>query len=290
MRRLSAIPFLLTSPANVLTGVFIVIPAIYVLVLSFSASSYGTAPTFVGLANYATLLSDPYFWRASWNTFIVVNAVVYIELALALGLTVLLMSTRHFRRTIITLLLLPYAVSEVVGVLLVKFMFDPGVGMASRALTSLGLPEIAWTTQPNQALALVILLSVWHHVPFTFLIVYTARLSLPGELYEAARVDGANAWRRFTNVTFPLLLPAVLIALLFRYIFAFRIFVEVWLLTRGGPARQTEVLAVYLYKSAFSYDDFGLAAATAWAMVILSLLIATPYLRLMYKRMFVDAR
>lgn len=290
MRSLGRLQYLFTAPANLLTGLFIVIPAVYVFVLSLSASSYGAAPRFVGLANYAALLADPYFWRAFWNTFVVVNLVVYIELALAFGLTALLMATPHLKRPVITLLLLPYAVSEVVGVLVVKFMFDPGVGIAAQALAGLGLPPIAWTINPYQALGLVTLLSIWHHMPFTFLIVYTARLGLPAELFEAARVDGANAFRRFTNVTFPLLLPAVLIALLFRYIFAFRLFVEVWLLTRGGPARQTEVLAVYLYKSAFSYYDFGLAAATAWAMVILSLLIASPYLHLMYRRMFVDAR
>ena len=120
----------------------------------------------------------------------------------------------------------------------------------------------------------------------TFLILYTARLALPKDLYEAAGLDGASAWQQFRFLTWRLLLPAMLVAVLFRYIFAFRIFSEVWLLTQGGPARSTEVLAVYLYKQAFSYQDFGLASATGWMMVLLSLAIALYYLRLAYKRMF----
>jgi multiple sugar transport system permease protein len=286
MKRLGKVQYFLTAPVNLLLLTFIVLPAIYVLVLSFSKSTYGSSPELIGFSNYIKLLSDRYFQRAAWNTFIVVNAVVYIELALALILTALVMGTQRYRRLLITLLLMPYAVSEVVGILMMKFMFDPDVGVASQFLTSLGLPQIAWTTNPVQALALVVLLSVWMHVPFTFLIVYTARLAVPKDLYEAARVDGASSFSQFWHVTFPLLIPAILVALLFRYIFAFRMFGEVWLLTSGGPARQTEVLAVYLYKMAFSYYDFGVASATAWAMVLLSRLVASPYYRIAYSRMF----
>ena len=141
------------------------------------------------------------------------------------------------------------------------------------------------------ALAMVILLSIWHHLPFTFIILYTALLGIPKDLYEAARVDGAGAWTRFWYITLPLLVPAILVALVFRYIFAFRIFSEVWLLTQGGPARTTEVLAVYLYQEAFRYNSFGKSAATGWLMVIASVLLALWYLRQIYKQMFrpVDA-
>lgn len=290
LRRLGAAPYLMTAPTHTLMGLFILLPAVYVFALSFMQSSYGMGASFVGLENYAKLLHDRYFWGSAWNTFIVVNAIVYIELLLALGLTLVLPPPGPLCRVIISIIILPYAVSEVVGVLMIKYMFDPGAGVVAYWLQALGLPELEWTTRPGHALVLVILLSVWLHTPFTFLIVYTARLGLPAELYEAARTDGANAWQRFRHVTLPLLMPAILVAVVFRYIFAFRIFPEVWLLTQGGPARQTEVLAVYLYKSAFRYYDFGMASATAWAMVVLSFLIAAAYLRSMYRRMFAHAR
>ncbi len=286
MRRLGLVQYLMTVPANGLVVVVLLIPAIYVFVLSFTHSTYGTSPTFAGFENYINLIHDRWFWRATLNTFIVVNAIVYIELFLAMGLTLIVPPPGPLCRIIISIILLPYAVSQVVGVLVVKYMFDPGAGVVAHWLAALRLPELAWTIQPNDAFVLVVLLSVWLHMPFTFLILYTSYLALPPEQYEAARVDGANAWQRFRHVTLPLLMPAILVAMMFRYIFAFRIFPEVWLLTGGGPARQTEVLAVYLYKTAFRYDDFGLASATAWAMVLLSLLIGIGYLRSMYRRMF----
>ena len=128
---------------------------------------------------------------------------------------------------------------------------------------------------------LIGLLTIWLHLPFTFVIVYAARLAIPGELYEAARIDGATRWQAFRRVTLPLLGPAMLIALLFRYIFAFRLFSEAWLLTKGGPARSTEVVAIYLYQEAFSFNAFGPAAATAWIMVLASLLLAGAYVLLL---------
>ena len=107
----------------------------------------------------------------------------------------------------------------------------------TRLLTAVGLSPLEWAVTPSHGLALVALLSIWLHLPFTFIILYAARLAIPKELYEAARIDGASAWQSFRRVTLPLLVPAMLIAMLFRYIFAFRLFSEVWLLTQGGPAR-----------------------------------------------------
>src|SRR4030095_12218514 len=155
-----------------------------------------------------------------------------------------------------------------------RTLFDPDTGLMTRLLESIGAPPLEWAVRPGHGLTLVALLSIWLHLPFTFVILYAARLAIPIELFEAARVDGANAWQTFRRVTLPLLMPAILVAMLFRYIFAYRLFSEVWLLTQGGPARSTEVLAVYLYLEAFRYNDFGAAAATGWIMVLTSLMLA----------------
>lgn len=281
--------FAMVAPAQTLLLVFIFVPSLYVAWLSLHASSFGTEARWVGFANYATLLADPQFWRAFLNTFVLVNVVVYLELALGLAMALLFAGGMPFPKVTLAIVLAPYAISEVVAVIMWKYMFEPQVGPLQWALRALGLPEIDWAVNPVHALGLVTLLAVWHHLPFTFLLLYAAMLGVPKDLYEAARVDGAGAWTMFRRITLPLIMPAVLVALLFRYIFAFRIFSEPWLLTQGGPARSTEVLAVYLYKAAFRYHDFGLAAATGWAMVLLSLLISLPYLRVMYRRMFLDA-
>jgi multiple sugar transport system permease protein len=275
----------MVAPVQLLLVLVIGLPSVYVLWLSLHETQFGQAPVFVGLANYATVLTDPYFWRAFVNTFVVVNVVVYVELAAALGMATLFASGVPMRRLMISIILAPYAVSEVIAVVIWKYMLEPDVGMVSGLLALFGLPELAWTTDRWSALTLVALLSIWLHLPFSFLILYSALLGVPKELFESAAIDGANAWSRFVRITVPILMPAILVALMFRYVFAFRLFAEVWLLTGGGPARQTEVLATYLYRHAFRYQEFGVASAIGWLMVIGTLLIAAVYLREMYKRM-----
>ena len=281
--------WVLLLPAQTLLVGMLFMPALYVFWLSLTRSTYGTSPVWVGSGNYATVLADPYFWTATLNTAIVVNAVVWIEFALALAVAVLFAGWIPWRRLMIAAVLAPYAISEVVSVVVWKYMMEPYAGPLTLGLRALGLPALDWSVEPSHGLAMVILLSVWHHLPFTFILLYTALLGIPRELYEAARVDGAGAWRRFLDVTWPLLVPAMLVALVFRYIFAFRIFSEVWLLTGGGPARSTEVLAVYLYRQAFRYADFGAAAATGWLMLLASLLMGSWYIYQMYRRMFEHA-
>lgn len=276
---------IMVAPVQLMLILVIGLPSLWVLWLSLHTTSFGQAPVFVGFANYATVLADPYFWHALVNTFVVVNVVVYVELIAALAMATLFASGVPFRRTMISIILAPYAVSEVVAVVIWKYMLEPDVGLISGLIALVGLPELAWTTDRWSALTLVSLLSIWLHLPFSFLILYSALLGVPKELYESASIDGANAWHRFVRITVPILMPAILVALMFRYVFAFRLFAEVWLLTGGGPARQTEVLATYLYRHAFRYQEFGVASAIGWLMVVGTLLIAVVYLREMYKRM-----
>lgn len=276
----------LIAPAQLMLGLIIFVPAIYVVWLSFQQSTFGQNAVFVGWANYAKVIGDPYFWRALVNTIIIVVVVVHVELVIGLGVALLFASGVPFRPIMLAIALAPYAVSEVSAVVMWRFLFDPDVGAASQLLRAFGLPIIEWSVNPSHGLALVALLSIWLHLPFTFVILYSARLAIPGELYEAATVDGATLYQQFRRITLPLLMPAILIAMLFRYIFAFRLFSEVWLLTQGGPARTTEVLAVYLYLEAFRYNAFGVAAATGWLLVLASLVLAVWYLRRLYKEMF----
>jgi multiple sugar transport system permease protein len=254
--------------------------------MSLHRASFAEAPVFVGLANFQALFEDAVFWRAAWNTFIVVNAVVYGELLLGLGLALLAAGWMPMRGLFIALLIAPYAINEVSAVAMWRFVLEPDIGMVSWALVQAGIGQLDWSADPGDALALAALLSIWIHTPFTFLILYAALQSVPKELEEAATVDGAGAWRVFLHVRLPIILPALLVALMFRTITAMRVFSEIWLLTEGGPARLTEVLAVYLYRAAFRYHEFGLASATGLAMVLLSLAVAAPYLVTAWRRMF----
>ena len=285
MRRLGPAQLAMLAPAHALLLAALALPALYVLWLSVTDSSYGSGGGFVGWANYAAIWDDPYFWRALRNTLIVIHIVIYAELVLATVMAVVFAGVRR-RRLLISVILMPYAISEVVAVVIWKFLMDPDIGAVARPLALLGLPELHWASDPAAGLALVSVVSIWLHLPFSFLLIFAAVLGVPKELHEAASVDGAGAWARFRHVVLPAILPTVLVALVFRYIVAFRLFSEVWLLTGGGPARTTEVLAIYLYKQAFSYANFGQGAAAGWVMVVASLLFAAGYLKLLHRRSF----
>jgi ABC-type sugar transport system permease subunit len=279
----------LLAPAHGLVLAAIAIPAIYVVWLSFTRSSFGEAPVLIGLSNYLDVLGDPYFRRALWNTIILVVVVVHVELVAGLGMALLFASGLWARALLLAAVLAPYAVSQVAAVVMWRFLFDPDIGPLTMALQVIGLPGLDWSVSPDAGLAIVAMLSIWLNLPFTFVILYAARLSVPGELYEAARVDGTTRLQSFWHITFPLLRPAMLVAMLFRYIFAFRLFAEVWLMTQGGPARSTEVVSVYLYLEAFRYNAFGAAAATGWIMVVVCLLLASVYLWRLRRGMVADA-
>ncbi len=277
---------LLLAPTWLLVLALLVLPACYVFWLSLHQSSFGQSATFVGLDNYVAVLSDRYFWRALVNTLIVVAIVVHVEMLVGLALALLFADGVPWKPVLLAIMLAPYAVSEVSAVVIWRYLVDPEIGSLTRLLGAFGLGPIEWGVNPWHGLTVIALISIWLHLPFTFVILYAARLALPGDVYEAARVDGATRWQQLRRITLPLLKPAIAVAMLFRYIFAFRLFSEVWLMTQGGPARSTEVVALYLYVEAFRYNRFGVATATGWIMVLVSALVALVYLRRVYREMF----
>lgn len=276
--------YILAAPVHLLLAVALTVPGLYIFWLSLNESTYGTGQVFVGLDNYVRIFSDPAFWRASTNTFIVVNAIVYVEIFLATLIAALFASGVPLRPVMIALVLVPYSVSEVITVLVWKSLMNPSYGVIGRTLADMGL-AMNWSASPVAGLTLVSIISIWQHLPFSVILIYAGMTAIPKSLYEAAEVDGAGRLQSFWRVTLPLLLPTLLIALIFRFVFAFRLFSEVWLLTGGGPARMTEVLGVYLYRDAYREGAFGTAAATGWIMVVGTLLIASLYLWLMQRSM-----
>jgi multiple sugar transport system permease protein len=289
MKRSAWFDWAMLAPAQSLLIGVIALPALYVFWLSLTQSSYGQAPVWVGWDNYRTVLADPYFWRAFVNTFVVVNVVVYFDLTIALSIALLFASGVPARRLMITIVLAPYAISEVVAVTIWRYLMDPEIGPLTHLLTALGLPPLDWSVSGAAGLVLVGLINLWMHLPFTFVLLYTGLLAIPANLYEAARIDGATAWNEFWRITLPLLTPVILVTVLFRTIFGLRLFSEVWLLTHGGPVRSSEVLALYLYVTGFRYGDFGGAAATGWLMLLASLAISLIYMHRMYRTMFAYA-
>src|SRR6185369_14563716 len=184
--------------------------------LSFTESSYGKQAVFIGLENYIAIWNDRYFWRALVNTLIVINIIVYGELILAFIIGSALVKGVPFKRLILAIVLMPYAISEVVAVVIWKFLLDPDIGALAKAMASAGLPDINWATNPTHGLALVSLISIWLNLPFTLILIYAAMLAVPNDLYESATIDGASRWQSFRYVTLPSVMPAVFVALIFR--------------------------------------------------------------------------
>jgi multiple sugar transport system permease protein len=279
------IHYAMVAPALLLLLGAIGLPSVAVFFLSLTQGGLGQATVWVGLRNYFSVLADPQFRVALLNSFVLVNAVVYLELAVGMAIACLFAAGVPARALLIALILMPYAVSEVVAVTTWKYAMDPTIGPFAHWLDLLGLPPLDWAESPSSGLVLIGLISIWLHLPFTFILLYSARLALPESLYEAASLDGAGPLTKFRAITLPLMMPTILVVILFRLVFALRMFSEVWLLTEGGPARLTETLAVYLYKQAFRYDDVGSASATGWLLVVGSILLAWYYLRRMQIQM-----
>lgn len=279
MRANGLLPYLLTAPVMLMLGGVLLVPSLYVVWMSLHSSTFGVESQWVGIDNYVRILSDPVFWRATLNTLIVVNIIVYVEVILALCVSLALARNVIGRGFFISIILLPYAVSEVTAIVMWRYMFEPDVGIINYLLEVIGIGQLNWVVDRWHALFLVSLLTIWLSFPFTFLIIYAAVRNQPWDTVEAAFVDGANRFQAFRHVTLPVIMPVVLVAIIFRYIFSLRLFSEVWLLTQGGPARLTEVLATYLYRHGFRYQEFGVAAATALIMLVISIAIAAIYVR-----------
>ena len=277
--RLMARAFAWMTPALVLVCTVLVLPAAYVAWLSLTASTYGQAPEYVGLANYAKVLGDPYFWRAMRNTLVIVVVVVHVELLLGLGMALLFNSGVPMRRLMLAAVLAPYAVSEVSAAVVWRFLFDMDAGPANWLLQGLGLPALEWSVVPSHGLALVILLSIWLHLPFTFLILYAARLAIPGDLYESARIDGATPWQAFRHVLLPMAVPILMVVFVLAFIGVIIEYPVASILLREEPNLTLAVGSkFFLYDQRYLWGDFAAAAVLSGLPITLVFLAAQRWI------------
>ncbi|WP_164012053.1 carbohydrate ABC transporter permease [Pyxidicoccus trucidator] len=233
---------------------------------------------FTGLDNYAFLLSDARFWAALGNTAYFTLVAVTVEVLLAVPLALLLNRAFPGRGLLRASVLVPWAIPTVVSARLWAWMFNPEYGVINRLLPG---SDINWLGAPGYALHAAILVDVWKTTPFVALLVLAGLQGIPEDLYKAARVDGASAWRAFRSITLPLLKPALLLALLFRSLDAFRVFDAIYVLTEGGPANTTETLSIYAYKTLMRSGDFGYGSALSVATFLCVVVLAAVWMRLL---------
>jgi ABC-type sugar transport system permease subunit len=241
---------------------------------------------FVGLGNYIEILHNKYFWASVGRTFYFMIASILIESILGIAIAQLLNVEFKGRALVRTLILIPWALPITIDAIMWKWIFNPNYGAFNSLLYQLGLISEyrTWLSTPASAMHVVIVADVWKVTPVVILLTLAALQTIPAELYEAAMIDGASRWRSFWSVTFPLLIPTLVIVLVVRTMDAFKVFDIIYIMTSGGPADGTKVIAYYTYIEAFSYLRLGTGAALAYLMTIFIGLMAFAYIMVMKNR------
>jgi multiple sugar transport system permease protein len=257
------------APPLLFFAAFAIFPLLFTIYVSLNNWQISGNLGFVGLDNYAAILRDPTFTASLRNTLVFTLFMVSIEYVLGLGVALLVGGIRRGQRPIRLAVLMPMMLTPIVVGFIWKTILDPSFGPMDNILTKVGLPAIPWLSDPVAAFAGIVLVDVWEWTPFIFLILYAGLQSLPVEPFESARVDGASNWRIFWDLTFPMILPASIAAVLLRSIEAFKLFDIVYLITGGGPGVATSTLTLSAYFTGLRTGNLGAAAA----MTVLLLLI-----------------
>jgi ABC-type sugar transport system permease subunit len=262
--------FLFVLPIVVLVLALVAYPFCYAIYLSMTRKFVGMAPVFVGFENYIRLASDGFFQRAVWNSVIFTFGSVIFKLVLGMAMALVLTSKIRFRNLFTGLLLIPWVAPTVVSALNFLWIYDGSLGVLNYVLVKvLGiLPQgVGWLSEAGTAMAAVIFVNIWRGFPFFGISFLAGMKAIPGELYEAASVDGANAFQRFVHVTLPGLRNIAIIVVLLSTIWTFNDFAIVYILTKGGPGGATMVLPVFTYEMAFGAQRLGDAIAVALYML-----------------------
>ena len=265
---------LFLAPALVLITVFFFIPVIAGLALSltdFDLYTIGDPRNlrFVGAENYADLFRSDLFWTAFANTmyFALVGGPLTVAVSLAAALLVNAKLTR-FKSFFRTVYFVPVVTTLVAVAIVFKYIYHPRFGMLNRFLDHLGLPQPDWLGDPKLAMFAIILLAVWRGFGYTMLIFIAGLQQIPEELYEAARLDGAGAWRQFRHITLPMLAPTFLFVGIVVAIGQLQIFAEPYVMTRGGPLNKTVTIVMLMYEQGFKFWEMGYAAAVAFVLFL----------------------
>ncbi|MDJ0714279.1 MAG: sugar ABC transporter permease [Prochloraceae cyanobacterium] len=268
--------WLLVIPALLVLGLVFIYPIGRAFWLSLFTQNLGTQlqPVFGGFANYGRMVGDGRFWQSIQNTGIFTGFSVAIELVLGMGIALVLNQSFRGRGTVRTITIIPWALPTAIMGLAWAWIFNDQYGVVNDILQRLGLIEtgINWLGDPTLAMIALVVADVWKTTPFISIILLAGLQSIPADLYEAHAIDGANPWQSFRQITLPLIMPQILIALLFRFAQAFGIFDLVRVMTGGGPAGATETVSIYIYSTVMRYLDFGYGSALV--VVTFLLLIA----------------
>ena len=254
---------------------YLTIMSLYPMAYVFKLSLFDKKDLFIGLGNFVRAFQDALFLQTVQQSIIFVLLSATFHVALGLFLAILLNQKMNpiYRVVIRSLILIPWAITPVVVAVIWRLIYNPHLSIIPEILKSLGI-NIQWMllANPTWALPAVALANIWFSLPFYMLMILASLQSIPGEIYEAANIDGANIFQRLRYVTIPHLRNILVTLLLFDFIGAFVFFELIWVMTKGGPANRTEVMATYAYRMAFQRFDFGYASAVAVIMFLIMLI------------------
>jgi multiple sugar transport system permease protein len=287
MRTNRFVPYLFLLPAVAILALGLMVPLYNSVMLSFYDWGFGqpwSARRFLGLANFQRLVTDPTVWASVRTTFVFGFWVVTLEMLIGVGLALLLEKAVRGASFIRTIFVMPLMIAPVVVGLIWRYLLDARNGVINYYLTEIGeaLPFLqglgfktqTWLADPSLAMVSIIVSDVWQWTPFVFMIVLAGLQGLPGDVMEAAFIDGANWWKMTWHVKLPMLRNILLIALLMRIIDVFRALEVIFIMTGGGPGSSTRVLSLTLFQTAFTSQDLGYAATIALLLSVILIIFS----------------
>jgi len=286
-KREKSFAYILLLPSFLFISVFSFYPILSSILLSFQNETLGisrTSGSFAGLDNYRKLLNDAVAVDAFTNTFIFAAITVFFEILFGLAIALIMNEAFRGRGIVRAAILIPWAIPTVVSSQMWRFIFNDQYGFANYLFFADATQLYrAWLAQPSSAFGAIIVADVWKSSSFAALLILAGLQAIPDELYESARIDGAGRWQRFLKITLPLLTPAILVAVLFRTIDAFRVFDLIFVMTQGGPGDSTNVIQFYGYKKIFAEGQLGYGSSISVSIFVVLFAISLIYIRFLGK-------
>ena len=279
---------LFVAPALIYMIVFVGYPIVNNIILSFQDVNLRTLLSpdkpFVALNNYIRIFKDAVFRTSLWNTFVFTMGSLVFQFLIGLLLALFFTQDFKFAKPIRGLLMMPWMIPITVTALIFKFIFGTDVGILNYILKSLGLigQNIDWLTSPGTAMIAVVAANVWIGIPFNMILISTGLTTIPSELYESASMDGAGKLQSFFKITLPLLRPTIESVLILGFIYTFKVFDLVYVMTGGGPVNSTQMLSSYSYKLSFVEFKYSLGSAVANVLFVILLIVSVFYLKFVY--------
>ncbi|WP_085991091.1 carbohydrate ABC transporter permease [Oceanobacillus senegalensis] len=278
-------PYLLIAPSILVFLVFFIQPIFYMIYLSFHEWNFiSPDKTFVGLGNFTALLSNPMFLQVIRNTLAYTFFTVLFSISIALLMSVWLNRQGWMYSLVQGAVFSPHIISLVSIAMLWMWIMDADYGLLNWALSLVGINKVPWLTDPNTALASLIMIAVWKNIGYYTLIIIAGLQSIPKHLYEAAALDQTPGWRRFTKITFPMLSPSLFFLTIIGILDSIKVFETISIITKGGPLNSTNTLVYYIYENGFIFFKIGYASAAGVILLIILSILTLVYFKVLSKR------